>query len=87
MVNSMKKIPLRTCVVSKQKLDKRELFRVVRNKEGEIFVDDTLKANGRGVYLKKDANIINKAKDKKTLDYHLGVKVSDEIYDELISKL
>ena len=83
----MKKIPLRTCVVSKQKLDKRELFRVVRNKEGEVFVDDTLKANGRGVYLKKDANIINKAKDKKILDYHLGVKVSDEIYDELISKL
>lgn len=83
----MKKIPLRTCVVSKEKLDKRELFRVVRNKEGEVFVDDTLKANGRGVYLKKDANIINKAKDKKILDYHLGVKVSDEIYDELISKL
>lgn len=83
----MKKIPLRTCVISKEKLDKRELFRVVRNKEGEVFVDDTLKANGRGVYLKKDANIINKAKDKKILDYHLGVKVSDEIYDELISKL
>lgn len=83
----MKKIPLRTCVVSKEKLDKRQLFRIVRNKEGEVFVDDTLKANGRGVYLKKDANIINKAKDKKMLDYHLGVKVSDEIYDELISKL
>ena len=83
----MKKIPLRTCVISKEKLDKRELFRVVRNKDGEVFVDDTLKANGRGVYLKKDANIINKAKDKKILDYHLGVKVSDEIYDELISKL
>ena len=83
----MKKIPLRTCVISKEKLDKRELFRVVRNKEGEVFVDDTLKANGRGVYLKKDANIINKAKDKKVLDYHLGVKVSDEIYNELIKKL
>lgn len=83
----MKKIPLRTCVISKEKLDKRELFRVVRNKDGEVFVDDTLKANGRGVYLKKDANIINKAKDKKILDYHLGVKVSDEIYDELINKL
>ena len=87
MVNNMKKIPIRTCAVSKEKLDKRELFRVVRNKEGEVFVDDTLKANGRGVYLKKDANIINKAKDKKVLDYHLGVKVSDEIYDELMSKL
>ena len=83
MVNNMKKIPLRTCVISKEKLDKRELFRVVRNKDGEVFVD----ANGRGVYLKKDANIINKAKDKKILDYHLGVKVSDEIYDELINKL
>ena len=60
MVNNMKKIPLRTCVISKEKLDKRELFRVVRNKDGE---------------------------DKKILDYHLGVKVSDEIYDELINKL
>ena len=83
----MKKIPLRTCVVSKEKLDKRELFRIVRNKDGEVFVDDTLKANGRGVYLKKDANIINKARDKKILDYHLGVKVSDEVYDELIKRL
>lgn len=83
----MKKIPLRTCVVSKEKLDKRELFRIVRNKDGEVFVDDTLKANGRGVYLKKDENIINKARDKKILDYHLGVKVSDEVYDELINKL
>ncbi len=83
----MKKIPLRTCVVSKEKLDKRELFRIVRNKDGEVFVDDTLKANGRGVYLKKDENIINKARDKKILDYHLGVKVSDEVYDELIKRL
>ena len=83
----MKKISLRTCVVSKEKLDKRELFRIVRNKDGEVFVDDTLKANGRGVYLKKDENIINKARDKKILDYHLGVKVSDEVYDELIKRL
>ena len=83
----MKKIPLRTCVVSKEKLDKRELFRIVRNKDGEVFVDYTLKANGRGVYLKKDENIINKARDKKILDYHLGVKVSDEVYDELIKRL
>ena len=52
-----KKIPMRTCAVSMEKLPKKELIRVVRNKEGEVFVDPTGKMNGRGVYLKKDRNI------------------------------
>lgn len=83
----MKKIPLRTCVVSKEKLDKRDLFRIVRDKEGNVFVDETGKSNGRGVYLKKDLNIINEAKKKKALSYHLGVEVKEDIYNELINRL
>lgn len=47
----MKKIPMRTCVVCREKMDKRDLKRLVCNKEGDVFYDETGKANGRGAYL------------------------------------
>ena len=49
----MKKIPLRKCLATNEQLPKKELIRVVRNKEGQVFVDPTGKMNGRGAYLKK----------------------------------
>ena len=79
----MKKIPMRTCVVSGEKLQKKELIRVVRDKDGNVSVDLTGKANGRGVYLKKDIEIVEKAKKNKILDKKLEVNVPDNIYDEL----
>lgn len=79
----MKKIPMRTCVVSGEKLQKKELIRVVRDKAGNVSVDLTGKANGRGVYLKKDIEIVEKAKKNKILDKKLEVNVPDNIYDEL----
>lgn len=79
----MKKIPLRTCVVTNEKLPKKELIRVVRDKEGNVSVDLTGKANGRGVYLKGDIEVIEKAKRSKVLDRKLEVNVPDNIYDEL----
>ena len=78
-----KKIPMRTCVVSKEKLPKKELIRIVRNKDGEVFVDPTGKLNGKGVYLKLDKDIIKKARSNKILNRYLEVEVSDSIYDEL----
>lgn len=83
----MKKIPMRSCVITHEKLDKKELFRVVRDKEGKVFVDDTHKANGRGAYLKKDLNVIEKARKSKALEKHLEVSINDSVYEELISKL
>lgn len=82
-----RKIPMRSCVVTREKLEKKDLLRVVRTPEGNVIVDDTLKANGRGAYLKKDLEVINKAKNSKILEKHLEVKVPSVIYDELISKL
>ena len=49
----IKKVPCRTCVVSKEKLPKKELVRIVRTPEGEVKIDETGKMNGRGAYLKK----------------------------------
>ena len=61
----MKKMPERTCVVTKEKTLKKDLLRVVRNKDGEVIVDLTGKANGRGAYLKKDLEVIKKAQQTK----------------------
>lgn len=80
----MKKIPERTCVVSKEKLPKNELIRVVRTPEQEIVIDETGKINGRGAYLKKDAKIIEKAKKSKVLEKHLEISIPEEIFDELL---
>ena len=79
-----KKIPLRTCIVTKEVLPKQELFRIVINKEKEVSIDLTGKQNGRGVYLKKDISVINKAKDLKLLDKKLEVKIEEKLYEDLI---
>lgn len=80
----MKKIPLRTCVISKEKLPKQELIRVVRTPEGEIIIDESGRANGRGAYLKKDINVIESAKKTKALNRHLETNIPDSIFEELI---
>ena len=78
---------MRTCVVTHEKCEKKDLLRIVKNNEGVVFVDDTLKANGRGAYLKKDNNVIEKARTSKVLERHLETKIEDKIYDELLTKI
>ena len=79
----MKKIPMRSCVVTGEKLPKKELIRVVRTPEGNVIIDESGKANGRGAYLKKSIDTFEKAKKSKILNKKLEVEVSDSIYDEL----
>ena len=83
----VRKVPMRTCVVTHEKLEKKELLRVVRDNEGNVFVDETGKANGRGAYIKKDRETIGKARKSKILERHLEVTIKDEIYDELLTKI
>ena len=83
----MKKIPMRSCLITKEKLPKKDLIRIVRTPEGTVIIDEIGKINGRGAYLKKDIEVINKAKNNKVLERVLEVKVPDSIYDELIEKL
>ena len=78
-----RKIPLRTCVVTGEKLDKRDLLRVVKNKEGEVKVDLTGKINGRGAYIKRDLAVLEMAIKKKSLERKLECNISDEVYDEI----
>ncbi len=81
------KIPLRKCVITGDLLPKKEMFRVIITKNQEVMFDETSKQNGRGLYLKKDLEVINKAKKNKTIEKILGVNNIENIYEELISKL
>lgn len=78
-----KKIPLRSCIVTREKLPKGELIRIVRTPDGNVIIDLTGKANGRGAYLKKEKDVIEKAKKSKILNRVLEVEVKDEIFEQL----
>ena len=74
---------MRSCIVTKEKLPKQELIRIVRTPDQEVIIDVTGKVNGRGAYLKKDLAVFEKAKKNKILDKILEIEVKDEIYENL----
>ena len=78
-----RKIPLRTCVVTKESLPKKELLRIVRTPFGEIKVDETGKLNGRGAYIKKDVSVLEQAQKTKILEKRLECQIEDNIYEEI----
>ena len=79
----MKKIPMRKCLATQELCPKKELIRVVKSKTGEVFIDPTGKANGRGAYLKKEAAAIEKAKKSRCLERALSVGIPERLYEEL----
>ena len=79
----VRKIPLRTCVVTKENLPKQELLRIVRTPDKEVIVDLSGKANGRGAYIKNDVEVLEKAIKSKILERRLEVKIEEEIYEQI----
>lgn len=73
----MKKIPQRTCVVCREKVNKNALNRIVRNNEGQIFFDPTGKANGRGAYICSSENCIDSI--DKVLNKVFKTEISKEV--------
>ncbi len=80
----VKKIPMRSCVLTKEQLPKGQLIRIVRTPEKDVIVDTKGKANGRGAYLKADIEVIKKAQKIKILDRKLEVEVKEDIYEQLL---
>ncbi|MCF3942395.1 RNase P modulator RnpM [Oceanobacillus alkalisoli] len=78
-----RKIPERKCVVTGEMRPKKELIRIVRNKEGEVFVDPTGKKNGRGAYVTKTLEVIEKAEQSNILARTLNTEIESTIYEEL----
>lgn len=82
-MNNKRRIVLRTCVVTKEQLEKKDLLRIVKSKDGIVSVDRTGKANGRGAYIKKDLEVIEQARKTKALDRALQTEVPEEVYTQM----
>lgn len=86
-MTGVKKVPLRRCAGCNEQKSKKEFVRVVRTPEGNIILDETGKANGRGVYLCPSKACLQKARKAKRLERNLEVEIPDEIYALLEEKL
>ena len=78
-----RKIPIRSCVVTREKLPKGELLRIVKDVNGNVLVDISGKINGRGAYIKKDIEVLDKAIKSKILERQLETTISDDIYEKI----
>lgn len=78
-----RKIPMRTCVVTREKCEKKELIRIVRTPEQTVEIDLTGKKNGKGAYIKLTKETIELEKKKKALNKALEIEIPNSIYEEL----
>ena len=65
------------------KKDKKEFIRIVKNKNGKISLDKTLKMDGRGAYLCENEVCLEKIKKNKKIEKSLKINIKDEFYEEL----
>ncbi len=79
----VKKIPLRMCTGCMEMKPKKELIRIVKTPEGEVCVDLTGKKSGRGAYVCKSIECLEKSFKAKRLSRNLDTPISEEIYDKL----
>ena len=86
-MKKIKKVPQRKCIAGQDRDNKKELIRIVKNKEGEIFIDLTGKANGRGAYICKDCECLKKAIKSKALNRAFKMEVPDEVYEKLLLEM
>lgn len=82
-----KKVPVRRCIGCMQSKPKRELIRIVGDKEGDVRLDLTGKAQGRGVYLCPDSGCFRTARKKQAISRSLGMRVPEEILDGIFKEL
>lgn len=79
----MKKIPLRTCMGCNEKKPKKELIRIVKNKDGIITIDETGKQEGRGAYICNNIECLEKVVKSKRLERALEKEISQGVYENL----
>ena len=82
-----RKIPMRMCLGCQEMKPKKELVRIVKNKENEICVDLIGKKPGRGAYICKSISCFEKARKAKRLERAFESSISEEIYEILKQQL
>lgn len=78
-----RKIPQRKCIVCGNLHDKKDLLRIVKNKDLGIVIDETGKLNGRGAYVCKNEACLKDVKKNNKLNRVFKQNVDNEIYEEL----
>ena len=81
-----KKIPLRQCVGCGEMKGKKDMMRVLKTTEEEICLDVTGKKNGRGAYLCRNREGLQKARKNKGLERSFKMSIPQEVYDALESE-
>ncbi len=76
----VKKVPMRMCLACRESKPKKEMLRVVKPKEGDVFIDYTGKAAGRGAYVCNDAECIKKLKKARLLNKAFSSEIPAEVY-------
>ena len=82
-----RKIPQRQCVGCRTMKEKRELIRVVKTPEDEIFLDLTGKKSGRGAYVCPDVQCLKKARKSRALERAFELTIPEEVYDALEAQM
>ncbi len=83
----MRKVPMRMCTGCGQMKPKRELVRVVKSQDGEIALDLTGKKAGRGAYVCRDIECLQKARKARRLEKAFSCRIPDEVYDRMEEEL
>ena len=79
----VKKIPMRMCVACHESKPKKEMLRVVKPKEGDVFIDFTGKAAGRGAYVCDNPDCIRKLKKARLLNKAFSSEIPAEVYEKI----
>ena len=83
MEKKQKYVPLRRCMACNEQKEKKELIRIVRSKEGVLDIDLTGKKNGRGAYICKREDCLNKVIKTKRLERVLETKIDEDFYESI----
>lgn len=86
-MQKVKKVPQRKCIACQDRDNKKELIRIVKNKEGHIFLDKTGKANGRGAYICNCSECLKKAIKSNALSRAFKIEIPEEVYESLIKEI
>ena len=82
-----KKIPLRQCLGCREMKPKRELIRVVKSPEGDVWLDFKGKKPGRGAYLCPDRECLRRARKARALERAFSVSLPEEVYAALEAQM
>ena len=86
-MSQVRKVPMRQCIGCREMKSKKEMIRILKTTEDEIVIDATGKKNGRGAYLCRSMDCLEKAVKNKGLERSLKVKIPSEVYDALREEL